>query len=265
MGRDEGTVVVRDAADLARPATRRAFLRALGLGGTAVLLPSVFAACANDGVGSPVAPAGLAADVAGTAGAAAIVPVTLDLSTDIGIFNYAYALEQLEAAFYTQVNFTPGFATRFSADEREVLRELWKDEVAHREFFRAALGSAAIPGLTPNFSAVNFNDRLSVLQTARTFEDLGVAAYNGAGRYIRNANNLLAAGKIVSVEARHASAIRDLLDTTGTAFADLGSLTALGADPESARDGALAPAAVLTAAQPFVADPITIGRGPTTI
>jgi hypothetical protein len=267
MGRDEGTVVVRDAADLARPATRRAFLRALGLGGTAVLLPSVFAACANDGVGSPVAPAGLAADVAGTAGAAAIVPVTLDLSTDIGIFNYAYALEQLEAAFYTQVNFTPGFASTFSADEREVLRELWKDEVAHREFFRAALGAAAIPALTPNFSAVNFSNRLSVLQTAlqtaRTFEDLGVAAYNGAGRYIRNANNLLVAGKIVSVEARHASAIRDLLDTTGTAFADLSSLTALG--PESARDGALAPAAVLAAAQPFVADPITIGRGPTTI
>ena len=253
-------MVVRDAADLARPATRRAFLRALGLGGTAVLLPSVFAACADDGVGSPVAPAGLAADVS----SAAVVPVTLDLSTDIGIFNYAYALEQLEAAFYTQVTFAPGFATTFSADEREVLRELWKDEVAHREFFRAALGSAAIPALTPNFSAVNFGNRLSVLQTARTFEDLGVAAYNGAGRYIRNANNLLVAGKIVSVEARHASAIRDILDVTGTAFADLGSLATLGADPESARDGALAPAAVLGAAQPFVADPITIGRAPTT-
>ena len=261
MGRDEGTVVVRDAADLARPATRRAFLRAVGLGGTAVLLPSVFAACADDGVGSTVAPAGLAADVT----SAQVVPVTLDLSTDIGIFNYAYALEQLEAAFYTQVAFNGAFNSTFSADEREVLREIWKDEVAHREFFRAALGAAAIPGLTPNFAGVNFANRLSVLQTARTFEDLGVAAYNGAGRFVRNGNNLLMAGKIVSVEARHAAAIRDVLDPNGISFADLGSLTSLGADPASARDGALPPAAVLAAAQPFVNNPITIGRGPTTI
>ena len=29
--------------------------------------------------------------------------VTIDLGTDLGILNYAYALEQLEAAFYIQV------------------------------------------------------------------------------------------------------------------------------------------------------------------
>jgi hypothetical protein len=262
MERDEGTVVVRDAADLARPATRRAFLRALGLGGTAVLLPSVFAACTDESVATGLAPAAAgSADVA----SAALVAVTLDLSTDVGIFNYAYALEQLEAAFYTQVVSNASFNTTFAtADERELLREIWKDEVAHREFLRMALGTAAIPALTPNFGAVNFANRLSVLTTARTFEDLGVAAYNGAGRYIRNGNNLLMAGKIVSVEARHAASIRDTLDVTGIAFADLGSLTTLGADPESARDGALMPPAVLAAAQPFVADTITIGRAPTT-
>ena len=253
MGRDERTVVVQDAADLARPNTRRAFLRAIGLGGTIVLMPSVFAACSDDTTGGGPAGPNLQT-VQGQ--------VTLDLSNDIGIFNYAYALEQLEAAFYTQVVANGAFNTVYSADERELLRDIWRDEVAHREFLRAALGTAAIPNLTPNFSTINFGNRLSVLQTARTFEDLGVAAYNGAGRFIRNANNLLMAGRIVSVEARHAAAIRDVLDITGTAFADLSTLTMLGADPATARDGALAPAGVLPLAQPFIADTIVVGAGP---
>ena len=257
MKREEGTVVVHDAAELTQPSTRRNFLRALGLGGTIVLLPSVFAACADDATNglTPVGPSRATAAAAGA--------VTLDLSNDIGIFNYAYALEQLEAAFYAQVATNSTFYSVFtSATDRELLLGIWKDEVAHREFLKMALGSAAIPALTPNFTAVNFGDRNSVLTTARTFEDLGVAAYNGAGRFIRNANNLLMAGKIVSVEARHAAAIRDTLDTTGTAFADLTSLTAFGADNATARDGALAPSAVLPLAAPFITDTITIGTQP---
>lgn len=62
-----------------------------------------------------------------------------------------------------------------------------------------------------NFSAVNFRSRESVLTTARTFEDTGVGAYNGAGQLLRDPNYLLAAGRIVSVEARHAATLRDLL------------------------------------------------------
>ena len=260
IGPDEGTIVVHDAAELTQPSTRRSFLKALGLGGTIVLMPSVFAACTDDRTATGVVPNGASRDV----GAAAVGAVTVDLSTDIGIFNYAYALEQLEAAFYTQVTTAPNFFSTFSrADEQELLFDLRRDEVAHREFLRTALGSAAIPALTPNFSAVNFADRTSVLTTARTFEDLGVAAYNGAGRYIKNANNLLMAGKIVSVEARHAAAIRDTLDPTGTAFADLPSLASFGADNATGRDAALPPASVLPLAAPFVQDTITIGAQPT--
>jgi hypothetical protein len=254
MGQEQRTVVVHDGAELARPSTRRNFLRALGLGGTVVLMPSVFAACADDNVATGLRP--------GDASNAA--PATLDLSTDIGLFNYAYALEQLEAAFYTQVVLARNFSTTFaSADEREALTDIFKDEVAHRQFLRAALGTAAIGALTPNFGAINFDNRASVLNTARTFEDLGVAAYNGAGKYIRNATNLLMAGKIVSVEARHASAIRDILDPTGgTSFADLTSLAPFGADNGTARDGALEPSAVLALAQPFIADAVTISVQP---
>jgi hypothetical protein len=48
------------------------------------------------------------------------------------------------------------------------------------------------------------------MAAAQTFEDTGVAAYNGAGRYLTNNAFLALAGKIVSVEARHAALIRDM-------------------------------------------------------
>ena len=58
--------------------------------------------------------------------------------------------------------------------------------------------------------------------TAKAFEDIGVTAYNGAGKLISTTGNgptyLTLAGKIVSVEARHAAIIADLL-SNGT-FAD---------------------------------------------
>jgi hypothetical protein len=129
-------------------------------------------------------------------------------SGDIGILNYAYALEQLEAAFYLQVVATP--YPGMSALENEWFNDISKHEVAHREFFKNALGSSAIPALEVDFSKINFGSRASVLATSKAFEDLGVSAYNGAGQLLKSADYLLLAGKIVSVEARHAAYIRDL-------------------------------------------------------
>ncbi|MGH7657643.1 MAG: ferritin-like domain-containing protein, partial [Gemmatimonadales bacterium] len=128
---------------------------------------------------------------------------------DFGVVNYAYALEQLEAAFYTRV--IASFYAGASTEEQTILTDIKKHEVVHREFLKAALGGNAIADLRFDFSSVNFGNRESVLQTARTFEDLGVSAYNGAARFLSDPNLLLVAGKIVSVEARHAAAIRDLL------------------------------------------------------
>jgi rubrerythrin len=130
-------------------------------------------------------------------------------SGDIGILNYAYALEQLEAAFYTKVS--QHFYNNISSKEQSYLEGIRDHEIAHREFFKKALGDKAIGTLEVDFSTINFASRDSVLSTAKAFEDLGVSAYNGAGELLENADYLLLAGKIVSVEARHASAIRDLL------------------------------------------------------
>ncbi|TGE27027.1 ferritin-like domain-containing protein [Hymenobacter metallicola] len=175
-------------------------------------------------------------------------PGTVSLgSGDIGVLNYAYALEQLEAAFYAQVIATP--YTGITTDERAALTAISKHEAIHRDFFKAAIPTnQAIPGLNPDFSKINFTDRTQVLTAAKTFEDLGVAAYNGAGQLIQNGTYLLLAGKIVSVEARHAAYIRDLLTPGSFAGNDVVNTSGL--------DQALSVSAVLTAAQPYIKEKI---------
>lgn len=174
---------------------------------------------------------------------------------DTGVLNYAYALEQLEAAFYMQAVATP-YANMTSA-ERAILSDIRDHEIAHREFFKTALGKKAIPALQVNFTSINFNSRESVLGTAKTFEDLGVAAYNGAGQLLEKADFLILAGKIVSVEARHAAVIRDLLSPMSAAFSG-DDVT----DPATGLDKSMLPAQVLAAAAPFIKTPVTAKKLP---
>ncbi len=181
-------------------------------------------------------------------------------SGDTGVLNYAYALEQLEAAFYTQVLATP--YTNMSGAEKAILTDIRDHEIAHREFFRAALGTAAIKDLTPNFSRVDFSSRDVVLGLAKTFEDLGVAAYNGAGKLLTQDANLLMAGKIVSVEARHAATIRDLISEGS--FADLQSLQPLGANAANGLNGSLSPDQVVSIAGPYITERLVTANLPTT-
>ncbi len=246
---DERTVVVHNTAELLALPTRRNFLKALGLGGSLVLMPALFAACTDD-TGRIIT-----TDPALTSG------VTISLGSDIGIFTFAAALEGLESSFYEQVVALPSFSTLFSAPEQEMLTDIRNDEVTHRAFFKAALGSA-YPNLTFDFSSVLTNpSRGPLLTTALTLETNGIAAYNGAGPAIKNANNLLVAGKIVSIEARHTAAIADSLDATGKAYADLtaGVLNGLGADPTNALDAAVASESTVAGnAQPFIKNTITL-------
>lgn len=163
-------------------------------------------------------------------------------SGDIGILNYAYALEQLEAAFYDAVVNAP--FNSITPIELAFLTDIRDHELAHRDFFKAALGDQAIPALEVDFSSVNFNDRTSVLSTAKAFEDLGVSAYNGAGNLIQNPDYLVLAGKIVSVEARHAALVRDLIEN-GT-FANMEVVDSNGLDVVRK------PSEVLAIAQTFI-------------
>jgi ferritin-like protein len=168
---------------------------------------------------------------------------------DVGVLNYAYALEQLEAAFYTQVIETP--FSNMQENDQVVLTSIRDHEIAHRDFLKKALGRNAIGALEVDFSGIDFSSRRSVLGTADVFENLGVAAYNGAGQLIRNVGYLAAAGSIVSIEARHAAAIADLLNPYSANSVGRGHVDGKGLD------GALLPSQVLPKAAPFIKTPVT--------
>ncbi|QHT72145.1 ferritin-like domain-containing protein [Rhodocytophaga rosea] len=225
----------RKEANQPSPISRRLFFSYAGT--SALTATLVLSGCKDDESGMPV-------------------DMGVDLgSGDIGVLNYAYALEQLEAAFYTQV-----IQTKYSgitAEEEQILTDLRDHEVAHRDFFKAALGSAAIANLEVDFSKVDFTNRTSVLSTAKTFEDLGVSAYNGAGQLLTDPNLLLIAGKIVSVEARHAAAIRSLINPKSADFSGDDVVDTNGLD------GQMLPDKVLMLASPFVKTKINASNLPT--
>lgn len=174
---------------------------------------------------------------------------------DIGVLNYAYVLEQLEAAFYLHVVAHP--YNGISGEEMEMMEDIKNHEVAHRDFFKAALGKNAIIELTFDFSSIDFSSRESVLSTAKTFEDLGVAAYNGAGQLLESVDYLLIAGKIVSVEARHAAAIRSIYCHDNISFAGNDVID------ENGLDRAFSPDMVLEAAAPYITNKIIANQLPT--
>lgn len=137
-------------------------------------------------------------------------------SGDVGILNLALLLESLESEYYTKVLQQP--YDGMNRQERILLTGIREHELAHRAFLRSALGSSAVDPQF-DFSQVDFTNRNSVLTTARDMEELGVAAYNGAGNNLSDLNHLASAGRIVSVEARHAAVLHDLLDPFGISFA----------------------------------------------
>ena len=240
-------LVIHSSDQLLQSTTRRKFLGMLAVGGSVLMLPSVFTACSDDdSITDPFTDPSR---------------YRLDLSNDTGILNYAYALEQLEAAFYTAALTSAGF-NALSAAEKEVLQDLQKHEVIHREFFKQVLGTAALPEIGFNTTTVGTRtaSRDVLLSTAQLLEDTGVAAYNGAGKYLTTAANLLVAGKIVSVEARHAAAVRDIRDgTNGRLFAGDDVVNANGLDVKSEPSTVLASVASLG----VLTSPLSIGTGPT--
>lgn len=172
---------------------------------------------------------------------------------DFSVLNYAYALEQLEGAFYEKV--TSKFYNGATEFEKDLITDISHDEIAHREWFREVLFLKKLPKLEFDFSSINFNDRMSVLNAAKDFEDTGVSAYNGAGKLLDLGIFLTHAGKIVSVEARHAATIRNIISYGDFAGDDVVNSNGL--------DVVQTPEAVATHTDKYFVTKINVSKMPT--
>ena len=137
--------------------------------------------------------------------------------TDINaILNFALTLEYLEAEFYTKgVTAHTSNAGTAGAGALTLIRD---DENHHVDFLKSVLKTNAVAkptfdftagGTFPNpFDGGNYDVFLAL---AQAFEDTGVRAYKGqAPNLMSNKTVLTAALNIHSVEARHASHIRQM-------------------------------------------------------
>lgn len=145
--------------------------------------------------------------------------------TDVnGVLNYALTLEYLEAEYYTMGVAKAGLIP--SGKPLGAITNIRDHEIAHVNFLKQVLGNKAVSKPTFDFTAGGtfgnvFSNYDTFLAVAQAFEDTGVRAYKGqAGILLGNRVVLTAALQIHSVEARHASHIRQMRRARGGAAAD---------------------------------------------
>jgi hypothetical protein len=142
--------------------------------------------------------------------------------TVVGILNYALILEYLEQTFYNTALQTPGLI--LSTADYGALTTIYTHEVEHVAFLQTTIQSlGGTPVASPNFDftagsgsgngpyADVFSNYETFLALAQVFEDTGVRAYKGQlATLVQGGALLTAVLDIHSVEARHASAIRQM-------------------------------------------------------
>ncbi len=140
--------------------------------------------------------------------------------TDVnGVLNYALTLEYLEAEYYTLGAAAAGLVP--AGKPMGAITTIRDHEVAHVKFLKQVLGDKAVSKPTFDFTAGGtfgnvFSDYDTFLALAQAFEDTGVRAYKGQAAILKgNKVVLTAALQIHSVEARHASHIRQMRRARG--------------------------------------------------
>ncbi len=170
-------------------------------------------------------------------GASAVTPFVgsaLASSGDVDILNFALTLEYLETNFYK----VKGSQVGLSGQAKSTAALFGNEESEHVAALTAAVRKlGGTPAKMPTFVFPVTNEA-TFLALAYKLENLGVAAYNGAGPMIQDKALLGAAGSIVQVEARHAATI--------------GVLTKKTPVPNGAFDKPMTANQVLAAAKPLI-------------
>ncbi len=181
---------IQEAAAKVDPDSRAAFLKKAGLGVGALAIGGAFAGALPSVARGQAIP-----------------------QSDIDILNFALTLEYLEGEFYATANRNRvwGNDTRL----RRFSLVVGQHESSHVDFLKKVLGAKAVA--KPKFDFKDtVTDRAKFAATAQVLEDTGVHAYLGQVANIKSKAVLVPAGRILSVEARHASWIRDLRFNGGT-------------------------------------------------
>ena len=177
-------------------ASRKRFLKMVG-GGGAGAFALFLAACGSSDK----------KDSTSSSAPAAAPPSGGSMKKDLEIVNYALTLEYLEADFYEKV-VASGL---FKGAQQDTIKEFGDHEAQHVDALTATVKKlGGTPAARPQ-TKFPLDDAKSVLKLAATVENLGAAAYLGQAGSIQNKEVLAAALSIHSVEARHASALNELL------------------------------------------------------
>ena len=243
---DQDTIDEILAANAARRADRRRFIKMAGATGAAIGGGALLAACGNNND-----------DEAPPTSTPSSTPTPTASANDVAILNFALNLEYLEGNYYsfgafgsginatlqggtgTQGAVVGGRQVQFGdATVASYIREIASDENAHILFLRNQLGSLAIAqpainidgsatgaftmaaraagvvGPTETFDPYASDDNF--LLGAMLLTDVGVTAYKGAATLIDSKVFLEAAAGILAVEAYHSGLLRTLLYVRGT-------------------------------------------------
>ncbi len=173
-------------------------------------------------------------------------------STDIeGVLQFALTLEYLEAEFYTRAVAAAGLIPAGAATGAiTTIRDHENQHVAFLKTTIASLGKTPVSKPTFDFSAGNgsmvgpfadvFLNYDTFLAVAQTFEDTGVRAYKGQAPALLGTGGVLTAAlNIHSVEARHASHIRQMRKARGANVKPwiTGKESGIGAAVQASYDG----------------------------
>jgi len=127
---------------------------------------------------------------------------------DAKILAFVLGIERLQQAFYTDAL----AHARLTGELHEFATTALGHEREHVGLLTHALGSAAPPARRFAFGDATRSPK-AFAAAARELEDVAVQAYNAGAPSLRPAT-LAQAGRIVSVEARHVSWIRDITGFT---------------------------------------------------
>lgn len=213
-----------------------------------------------DGVQSPARRQffALATAIGGAAFAGALFrPARADLVASLGkifyldptVLNFAFAIEELEADFFSRVTRSPGY-NLLSAPVRSAFGLMGEQDEAHRELLNTLRDEfqARDAGTfeTPNtseprpmrlFTYPSLKTREQILNTALDIKENALFTYHGAASLLGNKKLLGQAVAIAGVEGRHVAVLRELsgLDPVPAPFE--GAITAQAAGNHFARYG----------------------------